>query len=69
MGSLVTKGVVVDGGRQMDVKVLGINEQEGWVRVQAGVVKDQLNDAVRAYGLCVGCRFVDEQSRNVGWDD
>ncbi|MEF1231415.1 FAD-binding oxidoreductase, partial [Vibrio fortis] len=26
------------------------NEKEGWVRVQAGIVKDQLNDAVRPYG-------------------
>ena len=30
--------------------VLEINEAEGWVRVQAGVVKDHLNDAVKPFG-------------------
>ncbi|MCV5216659.1 FAD-binding oxidoreductase, partial [Escherichia coli] len=45
----LTKGIVVDMSRHMN-KVLEINEKEGWVRVQTGVVKDQLNDAVRPYG-------------------
>ncbi|EIE1224809.1 D-2-hydroxyglutarate dehydrogenase YdiJ [Vibrio vulnificus] len=49
-GQSLTKGIVVDLSRHMN-KVLEINEQEGWVRVQAGVVKDQLNDAVRPYGF------------------
>ncbi|MEZ8041255.1 FAD-binding and (Fe-S)-binding domain-containing protein [Vibrio sp. 1F263] len=48
-GQSLTKGVVVDLSRYMN-KVLEINEQEGWVRVQSGIVKDQLNDAVRPYG-------------------
>ncbi|OQQ02639.1 hypothetical protein BK411_21770 [Vibrio splendidus] len=48
-GQSLTKGVVVDLSRYMN-KVLEINEKEGWVRVQSGVVKDQLNDAVRPYG-------------------
>ncbi len=49
-GQALTKGVVVDLSRHMN-KVLEINEKEGWVRVQTGVVKDQLNDAVRPYGF------------------
>ncbi len=48
-GQSLTKGVIVDLSRHMN-KVLEINEQEGWVRVQTGVIKDQLNDAVRPYG-------------------
>lgn len=48
-GQSLTKGIVVDLSRHMN-KVLEINEEEGWVRVQTGVVKDQLNDAVRPYG-------------------
>jgi FAD/FMN-containing dehydrogenase len=48
-GQSLTKGIVVDMSRHMN-KVLEINEKEGWVRVQTGVVKDQLNDAVRPYG-------------------
>ena len=31
--------------------ILEINAEEGWARVQAGVVKDQLNDAIRPHGL------------------
>ncbi|MEL7293184.1 MAG: FAD-binding and (Fe-S)-binding domain-containing protein [Pseudomonadota bacterium] len=48
-GQSLTKGIVVDLSRHMN-KVLEINAEEGWVRVQTGVVKDQLNDAVRPYG-------------------
>ena len=48
-GQSLTKGIVVDLSRHMN-KVLEINEKEGWVRVQTGVVKDQLNDAIRPYG-------------------
>ncbi|MBR9873394.1 MAG: FAD-binding oxidoreductase [Vibrionaceae bacterium] len=48
-GQSLTKGIVVDLSRHMN-KVLEINEEEGWVRVQTGVIKDQLNDAVRPYG-------------------
>ncbi|ERB65297.1 FAD-binding oxidoreductase [Vibrio coralliilyticus OCN008] len=48
-GQSLTKGIVVDLSRHMN-KVLEINEDEGWVRVQTGVVKDQLNDAARPYG-------------------
>ncbi|EGU53586.1 hypothetical protein VIOR3934_17402, partial [Vibrio orientalis CIP 102891 = ATCC 33934] len=44
-GQSLTKGIVVDLSRHMN-KVLEINEDEGWVRVQTGVIKDQLNDAV-----------------------
>ncbi|NOI82525.1 FAD-binding oxidoreductase [Vibrio tubiashii] len=48
-GQSLTKGVVVDLSRHMN-KVLEINEKEGWVRVQTGIVKDQLNDAIRPFG-------------------
>lgn len=48
-GQALTKGVVVDLSRHMN-QILEINEKEGWVRVQAGVIKDQLNDAIRPFG-------------------
>ncbi|AIW13905.1 FAD-binding and (Fe-S)-binding domain-containing protein [Vibrio tubiashii] len=48
-GQSLTQGIVVDLSRHMN-KVLEINEQEGWVRVQTGIVKDQLNDAIRPFG-------------------
>ncbi|MGO1328075.1 MAG: FAD-binding oxidoreductase, partial [Idiomarina loihiensis] len=48
-GQSLTSGIVVDLSRHMN-KVLEVNPKEGWVRVQAGVVKDQLNDILRPHG-------------------
>lgn len=48
-GQSLTDGIVVDTSRHMN-KVLEINTDEGWARVQSGVVKDALNDALRPYG-------------------
>lgn len=48
-GQSLTQGVVVDLSRHMN-QVIEINDKEGWVRVQSGIVKDQLNDAVRPFG-------------------
>ena len=49
-GQSLTSGIVVDVSRHMN-NVLEINPEEGWVKVQAGVVKDQLNDALRPHGF------------------
>ncbi|UVJ42141.1 FAD-binding oxidoreductase [Pseudomonas sp. LS1212] len=49
-GQSLTDGIVVDLSRHMN-RILEINVQERWVRVQAGVVKDQLNAALKAAGL------------------
>tara|TARA_R110001632_G_scaffold11023_7_gene40171 strand:- start:10084 stop:13125 length:3042 start_codon:yes stop_codon:yes gene_type:complete len=49
-GQSLTSGIIVDVSRHMN-HILEINPQERWVKVQAGVVKDQLNDALRPYGL------------------
>ena len=49
-GQSLTSGIVVDVSRHMN-QVLEINAEQAWVRVQAGVVKDQLNDALRPYGF------------------
>ncbi|HSI61440.1 MAG TPA: FAD-binding and (Fe-S)-binding domain-containing protein [Ideonella sp.] len=49
-GQSLTDGVSVDLSRYMNA-ILEINAEQGWARVQAGVVKDQLNAAVAASGL------------------
>jgi FAD/FMN-containing dehydrogenase/Fe-S oxidoreductase len=49
-GQSLTDGISVDLSRHMNA-ILEINAEEGWARVQAGVVKDQLNAAVAANGL------------------
>ncbi|MDP5031747.1 MAG: FAD-binding oxidoreductase [Paraglaciecola sp.] len=48
-GQSLTPGLIVDLSRYMN-KVLEVNADEQWVRVQAGVVKDQLNDVLRPLG-------------------
>ncbi len=49
-GQSLTDGLVVDISKYMN-QVLEINAKERWVRVQSGVVKDQLNAAIKPYGL------------------
>ncbi|MFK3796386.1 FAD-binding and (Fe-S)-binding domain-containing protein [Pseudomonas sp. NPDC088444] len=49
-GQSLTDGIVVDLSRHMNT-ILEINVEERWVRVQAGVVKDQLNAALKPHGL------------------
>src|SRR4051794_31824301 len=49
-GQSLTEGLVVDVSRHMN-RILEINTEERWVRVQAGVVKDQLNTALAEHGL------------------
>lgn len=49
-GQSLTDGVLVDLSRHMN-QILEINAEERWARVQAGVVKDQLNEAIKQHGL------------------
>lgn len=48
-GQSLTPGIVVDTSRYMN-KIVAHNIQEGWVKVQAGVIKDALNDFLRPHG-------------------
>jgi len=49
-GQSLTPGIVVDLSKYMN-RILEINVAENWVRVEAGVVKDQLNDYLKPYGF------------------
>lgn len=49
-GQSLGDGVIVDVSRHMN-GILEINHSERWARVQAGVVKDQLEAALKPYGL------------------
>lgn len=46
----LTHGLILDVSRHLN-QVLEINVKQGWARVQAGVIKDALNDALRPHGL------------------
>ncbi len=48
-GQSLADGIVVDLSRHMN-RILEINPQQGWVKVEAGVIKDQLNQFLKPYG-------------------
>ena len=52
-GQVVGNGIVVDVSKSF-TKILEINAEERWVRVQPGVVRDELNMALKPYGLYFG---------------
>lgn len=49
-GQVVGSGIVVDISKHWN-KILEINVEERWARVQPGVVRDELNIALKPYGL------------------
>ena len=52
-GQAVNEAVVIDFSRHLDA-ILEINSEEGWARVQPGVVLDDLNRALRPHRLQFG---------------
>jgi len=49
-GQCVGNGIVVDVSRNF-TKILEFNKEEKWVRVQPGVVRDELNQFLKPHGL------------------
>jgi len=49
-GQVVGSGIVVDISKHWN-KILEINAEERWAKVQPGVVRDELNIALKPYGL------------------
>ena len=52
-GQAVNRAIVLDFSPHMNA-LLEVNEEEGWARVQPGLVQDELNDLVRPRGLLFG---------------
>lgn len=52
-GQCVGPGIVVDVSRYMN-KILEVNAERAWVRVQPGVIRDELNLFLKPYGLFFG---------------
>lgn len=52
-GQVVGSGIVVDCSRYFQ-NILEINASEGWVRVQPGVIRDDLNATLKPHGLMFG---------------
>ncbi len=49
-GQVVGKGIITDVSKHF-TQILELNEKERWVRVQPGVVRDELNMFLKPYGL------------------
>ncbi len=52
-GQVVGNGIIVDIGRHFNT-ILELNKEEGWVRVQPGVIRDELNLFLKPHGLFFG---------------
>lgn len=52
-GQVVGSGIVVDVSKHFN-KVLEVDEKENWVKVQPGVIRDDLNRHLKPYGLYFG---------------
>lgn len=48
-GQVVGGGIIVDVSKNFN-KVLTVNTEEGWAIVQPGIVRDDLNQHLKAYG-------------------
>ena len=49
-GQALTEGIVVDLSRYMK-RIIEINPEQRWVKVEAGVIKDELNLFLKPYGF------------------
>ncbi|GAA4417651.1 FAD-binding and (Fe-S)-binding domain-containing protein [Nibrella viscosa] len=52
-GQVVGNGIVVDLSVHF-TQILELNQTEGWIRVQPGVIRDELNMFLKPYGLYFG---------------
>jgi len=52
-GQVVGNGIIVDMSKHF-TRILELNEEERWVRVQPGVIRDELNMFLKPYGLFFG---------------
>ncbi|MEY4778178.1 MAG: hypothetical protein RIS13_926, partial [Bacteroidota bacterium] len=52
-GQVVGSGIIVDVSKHFS-QILELNKEEGWVRVQPGVIRDELNLFLKPYGLFFG---------------
>src|ERR1019366_2744602 len=52
-GQVVGNGIVVDISKHFS-QILEVNVEEKWVRVQPGVIRDDLNHYLRGFGLMFG---------------
>ncbi len=64
-GQVVSSGIIVDISRYM-TRILEVNKDEKWVRVEPGVVLDELNMYLRPFGLFFGPETATSNRCNLG---
>jgi FAD/FMN-containing dehydrogenase/Fe-S oxidoreductase len=64
-GQVVANGIIVDISRHMN-KILEVNVAEKWVRVEPGVVLDELNSSLKENGLFFGPETSTANRCNIG---
>ena len=64
-GQVVGNGIVVDISKYMN-KILEVNVEERWVRVQPGVVLDELNIYLKQFGFLFGPETATSSRCNIG---
>lgn len=64
-GQVVSSGIIMDISRHMN-RILEINREEMWVRVEPGVVLDELNMKLKEYGLFFGPETSTSNRCNIG---
>lgn len=64
-GQVVGNGIVMDLSRHMK-RILEVNKEEMWVRVEPGVVLDELNMYLRPFGLFFGPETSTSNRCNIG---
>ena len=52
-GQVVGSGIVLDIGKNF-TQILELNKEEGWVSVQPGVIRDELNSFLKPHGFLFG---------------
>jgi FAD/FMN-containing dehydrogenase/Fe-S oxidoreductase len=64
-GQVVSSGIIVDISRYMN-RILEVNSAERWVRIEPGVVLDELNMHLKQYGLFFGPETSTSNRCNLG---
>jgi FAD/FMN-containing dehydrogenase/Fe-S oxidoreductase len=64
-GQVVSSGLIVDISRYL-TRIIEINKEEKWVRVEPGVVLDELNMKLKEYGLFFGPETSTSNRCNIG---
>jgi FAD/FMN-containing dehydrogenase/Fe-S oxidoreductase len=64
-GQVVSSGIIVDVSRYMN-KIIEINKEEMWVRVEPGVILDELNMELKESGLFFGPETSTSNRCNIG---